>query len=161
MNSLEHFFGEICKVLLPIPEEFNYGNKNSSIGICTLSSISLLEEISDSDLLDNVSIVGRLFSENKGIDTIIRFVNSNKNIKTIILCGKEVWGHKAGDSLMALYENGIDKSGRIISSESPDPNLKVSKEEVEQFRNQVKIINKIGETNPDIIRTLVYLIKSQ
>ena len=134
MNSLEYVFGEICKVLLPIPEEVYFGNKNSSIAICTLSSISLLKEISNSDLLDNVAVVGRLFSENKGIDTLVRFVNSNKNIKTIILCGKEVWGHKTGDSLVFLYENGIDNGGKIISSKSPDPFLEVSKGEVEQFR---------------------------
>jgi len=161
LNSLEYVFGEICKVLLPIPEEAYFGNKNSSIAICTLSSISLLKEISDSGLLDNVAIVGRLFSENKGIDSIVRFVNSNRNIQTIILCGKEVWGHKAGDSLLALYENGIDNMGRIISSKSPDPILEVSKGEVEQFRNQVKIVNKIGETNPEIIKTLLDSIKSQ
>ena len=112
-------------------------------------------------LLDNIAIVGRLFSENKGIDALIRFVNSNKNIKTIILCGKEVWGHKTGDSLLAVYENGIDNSGRIISSKSPDPVLEVSKNEVNQFRNQVNIINKIGETNPVIIKTLVDSLKAQ
>ena len=161
MNTLEYVFGEVCKVLLPIPEEVYFGNQNSSIAICTLSSISLLKEISDSDLLDNIAIVGRLFSENKGIDALIRFVNSNKNIKTIILCGKEVWGHKTGDSLLALHENGIDNSGRIISSKSPDPVLEVSKDEVNKFRNQINIINKIGETNPVIIKTLVDSLKSQ
>jgi tetrahydromethanopterin S-methyltransferase subunit A len=160
LNSLEYVFGEICKVLLPIPEEVYFGNSNSSIAVCTLSSISLLKEISDSDLLDNVAIVGRLFSENKGIDSMIRFVNSNKNIKTIILCGKEVWGHKAGDSLITLYENGVDHSGRIINSKSPDPILEASKEEVLQFRNQVKIINKIGETEPAEIKKLIDTIKS-
>ena len=146
MNSLAFVFGEICKVLLPIPEEVYFGNQNSSIAVCTLSSINLLKEISTSDLLNNVAIVGRLFSENKGIDSIVRFVDSNKNIKTIILCGKEVWGHRAGSSLIALYENGIDNSGRIINSTSPDPILKVSKEQVSKFRNQVKIVNKIDET---------------
>lgn len=161
MNSLEYVFGEICKVLLPIPEEVYFGNKNSTLAVCTLSSISLLKEISDSDFLDNVAIVGRLFSENKGIDTLVRFVNSNKKIKTIILCGKEVWGHKAGAALIALHENGIDNNGRIITSKSPDPILEVSKGEVEQFRNQVDIVNKIGETNPVMIKTLIDSLKSQ
>ena len=161
MNSLGYVFGEICKVLLPIPEEIYFGNKNSTLAVCTLSSISLLKEISDSDLLDNVAIVGRLSSENKGIDALVRFVNSNKNIKTIILCGKEVWGHKAGKSLIALHENGIDNSGRIITSKSPDPILEVSKAEVEQFRNQVSIVDKIGETNPVVIKTLVDSLKTQ
>ena len=161
MNSLDNFLGEVCKIILPIPEEFYFGNKNSSMAICTLSSISLLKEISNSNLLDKVAIVGRLLSENKGIDSMIRYVNSNKNIKTIIICGKEVIGHKAGDSLILLHKNGIDSRGCIINSKSPDPILKVSREQVDQFRNQVNIVNKIGETNSLVIKTLVDSIKPQ
>ncbi|KAF6243040.1 tetrahydromethanopterin S-methyltransferase subunit A [Nitrosopumilus sp. b1] len=155
MNSLEYVFGEVCKILLPIPEEVYFGNQKSSIAICTLSSISLLKEIAESNLLDNVAIVGRLFSENKGIDALVRFVNSNPNIKTLILCGKEVWGHKAGESLLALYENGIDSDGRIIGSHSPDPILQLSNSEVQKFQNQITIINKTGETDPLIIKQTV------
>ncbi|RDJ31956.1 MAG: tetrahydromethanopterin S-methyltransferase subunit A [Crenarchaeota archaeon] len=158
MNSLEYVFGEVCKILLPIPEEVYFGNQKSSIAICTLSSISLLKEIAESNLLDNVAIVGRLFSENKGIDALVRFVNSNPNIKTLILCGKEVWGHKAGESLLALYENGIDSDGRIIGSHSPDPISQLSNSEVQKFQNQITIINKTGETDPLIIKQTVDLV---
>lgn len=159
MNTLDYVFGEVCKVLLPIPEEVYFGNQKSNIAVCTLSSINLLKEISTSDLLDNVAIVGRLLSENKGIDSIIKFVNSNKNINTIILCGKEVWGHKAGHSLLELYKNGIDDDGRIINSTSPDPIISSSNEDVNTFRNQVNIINKIGETDSIQIKNFIDLIK--
>ena len=54
MNSLGNLIGEICKVVLPINEEFYYGNPNSSIAICTLSSLDLLKKISSSDLMNNV-----------------------------------------------------------------------------------------------------------
>jgi len=160
MKAIEYVLGEICKVILPIPEETFYGNQNSSIAVCTLSSIDLLKEISNSDLLDKVAIVGRLFSENKGIDSMIRYVNSNKNIKNIILCGKEVWGHNPGHSLMELYENGIDSYGRIINSSSPDPFLEVSQNNVNNFRNQVTIIDKIGETKLLNIKQLIDSIES-
>ena len=155
MNSLGYVFGEICKVLLPIPEEVYFGNQQSKIAICTLSSINLLKQIAHSNLLEQVSIVGRLLSENKGIDSIIRYVNSNKNITTIILCGKEVLGHRAGHSLLELYKNGIDSSGRIINSSSPDPFLEVSKDEIENFQKQVKIIDKIGDTSSTSIQELI------
>ena len=147
MNTIGNILGEICKTILPIPEELYYGNQKSSITICTLSSMKLLKEIATSDLMKNVAVVGRLLSENKGIDSIILYVVSNKNIKTIVLCGREVSGHKAGQSLMALYKNGIDSNGRIINSLSPDPQLNVTLDQVEKFRKQIKIINKIGETN--------------
>jgi tetrahydromethanopterin S-methyltransferase subunit A len=99
MNSLGNIIGELCKAILPIPEESYQGNTDSTIAVCTLSSLDLLKKISNSDILQHLSIVGRLLSENKGIDEIILHVNKNKKIKTLIVCGKEVWGHKGGHSL--------------------------------------------------------------
>ena len=155
MSSLSNIVGEICKTLFPIHEEVFFGNPKSSISICTLSSIHLLKEIANSTVMKKVAVVGRLLSENKGIDSIVQNVISNKNIKIIILCGKEVSGHRAGHSLLALHENGIDSDGRIIDSTSPEPLLKVSKNEVKKFQNKVKIINKIGITNLDEINQII------
>jgi len=147
MNSLGNMVGELCKVILPIPEEFYEGNPDSTVAVCTLSSLNLLRKMANSDILQHVSIVGRLLSENKGIDAIIRHVNQNKKIKTIIVCGKEVWGHKAGHSLFKLYKNGIDNNGRIIGSTSPDPFLTVTKSQINYFRNEINLVNMINETN--------------
>ena len=154
MNSLENLAGEICKIILPIPEEAYFGNKNSTIAICTLSSIDLLRKLSDSKTLENVAVCGRLFSENKGIESLIKFVNKSK-INTIILCGKEVWGHKAGHSLLELYKNGIDENGRIINSTSPDPVITISESEIKKFQNKVRIIDMIGETDQEKILQLI------
>jgi len=155
MNIIGYIFGEVCKTLFPIPEELYFGNSNSSIAICTLSDIHLLKKISNSNLMKNIAIVGRLLSENKGIDSIIRYVNSNYHVKTIIICGEDVFGHQPGHSLLALYKNGIDINGRIINSSSPDPVLTVSQMEVKKFQNQVKIVNKIGTSNLKEISKLV------
>ncbi|MFB5628406.1 MAG: tetrahydromethanopterin S-methyltransferase subunit A [Nitrosarchaeum sp.] len=155
MNSLGNVIGELCKIILPIPEESYLGNPNSSIAICTLSSVDLLKKIANSEILNHISIVGRLFSENKGIDSIIKYVNQNKKIKTIIVCGKEVSGHKSGHSLFELHKNGIDDSGRIINSISPDPFLTVSKFEIDYFQNKINLVNMIDETNFDIIKKSV------
>jgi len=156
MNSLENVIGELCKVILPIPEESYLGNTDSSIAICTLSSIDLLKKISNSEILNHISIAGRLLSENKGIDYIIKYVNQNKKIKTIIVCGKEVWGHKAGHSLFELHKNGIDAYGRIINSTSPNPFLTVNKSEINYFQNKIYLVNMINETNFDIIKKFVF-----
>jgi len=147
MNSLGNMIGELCKVILPIPEESYQGNPDSTIAVCTLSSLELLKKIANSDLLQHISIVGRLLSENKGIDVIIRHVNQNKKIKKIIVCGKEVWGHKAGHSLFKLYKNGIDNNRRIINSNSPDPFLTVTKSQITYFQNEITLVNMINETN--------------
>ena len=157
MNKLGITIGKICEALLPIPEEFYIGNYNSSICICTLSSIKLLKEIKNSKIIDNVAVVGRLFTENKGIDSIIKYVNQNKKIKTIIVCGKDVWGHKSGHSLFELHKNGIDNNNRIINSTSPDPFLTVSQFEIKYFQKQITLVNLINETNIELINNKIQL----
>jgi len=156
MNSLGNMIGVLCKVILPIPEESYQGNPDSTIAICTLSSLDLLKKMTNSDVLQHISIVGRLLSENKGIDAIIRHVNQNKKIKTIIVCGKEVWGHKAGHSLFKLYRNGIDNNQRIINSNSPDPFLTVTKTQINYFRNEIILVNMINETNFGKIKQKIF-----
>ena len=155
MNSIGNAIGELCKIILPIPEESYLGNPDSSIAICTLSSMDLLKKISNSELLNHIFIAGRLLSENKGIDSIIKYLNQNKKIKMLIVCGKEVWGHKAGHSLIKLYENGINDHGRIISSLSPDPFLVSTKSEINYFQNEINLVNIINETNLEIIKKYV------
>ena len=155
MNKLSDAIGKICEALLPIPEEFYVGNTNSSICVCTLSSIKLLKEIKNSKIFENVAIAGRLFTENKGIDSMIKHVNENKKIKTIIICGKEVWGHKSGHSLFELHKNGIDDDKRIINSLSPEPFLTVSNSEIQYFQKEITLVNLINETNIEsIIKTI-------
>jgi tetrahydromethanopterin S-methyltransferase subunit A len=155
LNKLSDVIGKLCETLLPIPEEFYIGNTNSSICVCTLSSIKLLKEIKNSKIFENVAIVGRLFTENKGIDSMIKYVNENKKIKTIIVCGKEVWGHKSGHSLFELYKNGIDNNNKIINSTSPEPFLTVSESEIKYFQKEIILVNLINETNIEsIINTI-------
>ena len=147
MNALGETIGELCKIILPIPEEYYSGNSDSSIAVCTLSSIDLLKKLANSEILSHVSIAGRLLSENKGIDSIIKYINKNQKINIIIICGKEVWGHKAGHSLFQLHKNGVDKNNRIINSTSPDPYLTVSKSQIQYFQNNITLVNLIAETD--------------
>ena len=143
--------GEICKLVFPIHEEVFLGNNESSVAVCTLSSMDLLKEISSSDLMTKFAIAGRLLSENKGIDELVRNVIKNHNIRTLIVCGKEVSGHKTGHALVSLYKYGIDDNGIITNSHSPSPFLTVSKEDVEKFRKQITLVDRIGETRLDRI----------
>lgn len=138
--------GEICKLVFPIHEEVFLGNNESSVAVCTLSSMDLLKEISSSDLMTKFAIAGRLLSENKGIDELVRNVIKNHNIRTLIVCGKEVSGHKTGHTLASLYRYGIDDDGRVTNSCSPSPFLTVSKEDVEKFQKQITLVDRIGET---------------
>ena len=151
MNALGEQIGKLCKIILPIPEESYQGDINSSIAVCTLSSIDLLKKLANSEILNHISIVGRLLSENKGIDSIIKHVYKNQKITTIIVCGKEVWGHKAGHTLFQLHKHGVDKNNRIINSSSPDPYLTVSKSQIQYFQNNITLVNLINETDLETI----------
>ena len=151
MNAIGEAIGDLCKLILPINEEYYLGNPNSAIAVCTLSSIDLLKNFANSEILNKISIVGRLLSENKGIDSIIKYVNKNPQINTIIVCGKEVWGHKSGHSLFELHKNGIDQNNRIINSTSPDPYLTVSELEIKYFQDKINLVNLINETKFELI----------
>lgn len=159
MNLIEDIAGELCRILLPIEDEIFFGDPKSNIVICTLSSMSLLKDISKSSIIEEVAIAGRLLSENKGIDSLVRSVISNERIDTIILCGKDTLGHKPGDSLLCLYKNGINADQKIIGSSSPHPVLTVTKKQVSKFQGQVKIINKVGETSISQLKTMIKTLR--
>ena len=68
MRQLENF----VRPFYPYLKSSYSGNLDSFIAVCTLSSIDLLKKFVNSQVLEHISIVGRLFSENKGIDSIVK-----------------------------------------------------------------------------------------
>ena len=115
-EKIENYLGELCKHLIPVKHEYYLGGGNT-IAICTLSSIKLLSEISnDTKFMGNIAIVGRLLSENKGIDKTIQYCITNRNLVHLVVCGKDVSGHMAGDSIIALFNYGITSEGKIIAA---------------------------------------------
>jgi tetrahydromethanopterin S-methyltransferase subunit A len=142
-KRLEEGAGKICKALVPIKHEYYLGSGKAA-AICTLSSIDLLEMLSRSYLMNKVLIAGRLLSENKGIDAIVAFTIKHPELKRILVCGKEVKGHRAGQALLALASNGTDLSGRIIGAAGPNPIVKLCAQDVDTFRRQVQTIDLIG-----------------
>ena len=143
-TKINNIFGICCYHLLPIKQEYYIG-KGKKIAICTLSSLDLLEEIkNDNEIMENISIVGRLLSENKGVDEIIKFTKKNTLLKHILVCGDDVKGHLPGQTLISVKENGMDISKRVMKTSGAYPFLTCSNQDVEFFRHQVTIINRIG-----------------
>ena len=65
-ERVDEVAGKICKAVIPIRKEY-YVGQGKSLAICTLSSLDLLEKISQTPfIMDRVAIVGRLLSENNG-----------------------------------------------------------------------------------------------
>ncbi|HSE99983.1 MAG TPA: hypothetical protein VLA48_03720, partial [Nitrososphaeraceae archaeon] len=112
------------------------------------------------EIMNKISIVGRLLSENKGLDEIIKFTINNKSLKYLLLCGEEVKGHLSGQTLIALKRNGIDQNKKIINAAAPYPFLACSDDEIEYFRHHINIINKIGLKDIYKIKDTVFDIKT-
>ena len=141
--------------MIPIKKEFYLG-RGSSVAICTLSSFDLLERISKTvALMNKIAIAGRLLSENRGIDAIIEFASRNPDLERIILCGKEVKGHRAGQALLSLVKNGTEQSGIIIGALGPYPILRSERKDVNTFRNRVQVVDLMGITKLETIMMLV------
>ena len=142
-KKLDDAAGRACEAILPIKEEYYLG-RGKKLAICTLSSMDLLEQISKSDLMDKIAIAGRLLSENRGIDAMIKFVTGNPDLRVIIVCGKEVKGHRPGQALLALVKNGVDRNERIIGASGPYPILRSTAQDIAAFIRQIGIIDMIG-----------------
>jgi tetrahydromethanopterin S-methyltransferase subunit A len=153
-KTLDDVAGKICETILPIKSSY-YTRRGKELAICTMGSIDLLEEISNSKLMDKVAIAGRLLSENRGIDTIITFILANPSITRIIICGQDVKGHRSGQALLSLYKNGVDRTGRIVGALGPYPIIRSSSRDVEAFRKQIEIVDMTGTTSIEKIMASV------
>jgi tetrahydromethanopterin S-methyltransferase subunit A len=70
------------------------------------------------------------------------------------VCGKEVKGHKAGQALLSLHRNGINRNdGRIIGATGSYPFLLCSQTDIESFRKQTMIYDLIGIRDMDVINS--------
>jgi len=101
---------------------------------------------------DKVAIYGPLKTENIGVEKIVANVISNPNIRFLVVCGEEIRGHRSGSSLVALNKNGIDKTNRIIDAPGAIPYIEnIDNKAIERFRNQIKIVDLIGNIKIDEI----------
>ena len=135
----------------PIEGRYEVGNKNSPVAVCTNASI---DEIKVD--LKKVAIIGKCVTENIGIEKIIQNIASNPSIRYLVLCGRDSKGHFVAQAIEALLKNGVDKDKRIVDAKGNMPYLKnLDKKVIETFRNQIKIINLVGETSPLEIEKII------
>ena len=103
--------------------------------------MALLKKISSDAIMDKLLIVGRLFSENKGIDQLIQFCTMSQTMRYLILCGKDTSGHYPADALMNLMHFGLDEHNKIIGTKAPYPFITCHPNLVNKFRAQIKLID--------------------
>ena len=143
--------------MYPIPTS-SFMGKGESIAICTLSSMDLLKRISKDRIMEKVLIVGRLFSENKGIDSLVTFCAQTSALKYLLICGRDTKGHHSGDALVKLKIHGIDKECRIIKAKSPHPYLTCDPHSIQKFRDKIELIDMRDCLDLDEIRNKIHSI---
>ncbi len=150
MSSLSCSFENTGKAWPPIVGEYFTlcDDPNCSVAVSTLASLDLAQELAQMKP-KGLCIVGKTETENIGIEKIIKNVITNPAIGFLILAGKDPEGHLSGKTLLALWQNGVDKKMHVISGPGIHPVLKnVTLEEVEAFREQVKVIDMIDCEDP-------------
>jgi tetrahydromethanopterin S-methyltransferase subunit A len=127
-----------------LPGDYTVLDKDASMAICTLADEDLYEALRRAPL-PGVALVGMLTTENLGIERLVRNVVASPRISCLLLCGTDSRGHRAGECLAALSQNGVDSEMRIIDSPGKRARLvNLSFEEVEAFRRGTRVVPRIG-----------------
>ena len=144
----------------PVEGEYTVLDKSAPVAVSILASTKLEDKLARLRPA-GLCIVGKTETENIGIDKIIKNVVSNPVISFLILTGKDTEGHQSGKTLLALYENGVDKDMRVVGSKGRRPILKnVTTSDINAFRKQVQVKDMIGcEDTRKIARSIMELSK--
>jgi tetrahydromethanopterin S-methyltransferase subunit A len=122
---------------------YRVGDPTAPIAVCALTSDELIGPLAHSP---GVAIAGEVQTANLGIERIILNVTANPAIRFLLLCGKDSRLFRPGQTLGALFDNGIDREGRIVGAQGYEPVVRnLPREQVDVFRQQVELVDWIGE----------------
>lgn len=138
-----------------VPGSYFVMDPDAPVAVTTLGSVALAEAVSWHPPA-GLCIVGKVETENIGIEKIIKNVVSNSAIRYLICAGDEPPRHLTGATLMALFANGMDRRKWIPGSPGMRPVLpNTSAAEVQAFREQVQLIDMIGCTDVSAIHARI------
>lgn len=125
--------------------DYRLGNPKGSVAIATLASEELYKQFSTKLCDDNCTICGKVFTENIGIEKVVKNIVANPTIRFLMLCGQEAKGHQTGACIKALHANGINERGRIADAPGKRPWIRtLNAEQVKRFQEQVELVDLIG-----------------
>ncbi len=156
--------GDYCKkVILPFkwPVEkgsYRLGNPMHPVAVMLPCIDEDSKKLLNAAIEQGVAIAGFCFTANIGIEKVIANIVSNPNIRWIIVAGRDNEGHRSGDAILKLIENGVDKKTRkIIGAVGASPYINnLPLEIVERFRKQVKAIDMIGIVDEMLLKKVVH-----
>jgi tetrahydromethanopterin S-methyltransferase subunit A len=138
-----------------LPGKYFVLDPAAPVAVTTLGSVALSLQVAEA-APKGLCIVGKVETENIGIEKIVKNVVSNPAIRFFICAGNEPPKHLSGATLLALFKNGIDAAKRIPGAPGMRPILpNTTSEEVEAFRRQVHPVDMIGCTDISLITAKV------
>jgi tetrahydromethanopterin S-methyltransferase subunit A len=117
--------------------DFNSGDANSPVAVMTCGS-----HLDEKGICDKgAAICGSCKTENLGLEKVIANIISNPNIRFLMLCGTEVKGHLAGQTMAALHKGGV-KDGRVVGAEGAIPFIEnLNDAAIKRFQEQCELVN--------------------
>ena len=118
----------------------------STLGDCELPDILAARKPK------GMCVVGKTETENIGIEKIIQNTLAAPTIRYLLLCGEDSQGHFSGQTMLSLFENGVNERMRVVGSKGKRPILaNTTSQTVAAFTDQVEIVDMIGCTDADAI----------
>jgi tetrahydromethanopterin S-methyltransferase subunit A len=147
------------------PEEGRYlrGNDYSPVAVAVILIYDQekippnIENLVRVGLEGGAALSGTIQTENIGIEKLICNIVANPNIRYLVIFGPESPGHRTGDALLTLLNNGVDARRRIVGAQALTPYLfNLPLEFIARFRQQVRMINLLDEGDPELLRQAVW-----
>jgi tetrahydromethanopterin S-methyltransferase subunit A len=125
--------------------DYRLGNVSGPVAIATLASEELYKHFSASLCDESCAICGKVFTENIGIEKVVKNIIANRHVRFLILCGREAKGHQTGACIKALHARGLNERGRIAEAPGKRPWIKtLTPAQVLRFQKQVEVVDLIG-----------------
>lgn len=125
--------------------DYRVGNPTGPVAVATLASEDLYKYFSEGCCAEACAVCGKVFTENIGIEKVIKNIISNRHIRFLVLCGQEAKGHQTGACLKALHANGLDERRRIREAPGKRPWIKtLTPAQIVRFQRQVELVDLIG-----------------
>ena len=137
--------------------DFQAGDPNSPVAVMTCGSHLDEKGICDA----GAAICGSCKTENLGLEKVIANIISNPNIRFIMLCGTEVKGHLAGQTMEALHKNGV-KDGRVVGAEGAIPFIEnLADDAIKRFQEQCELVNIMEAEDMGAIKAKIDELKGK
>jgi len=132
------------------------GNPKSLVAVCTLwTKKELVAEKLD---LNEIAVIGNLYSPKKGISFLVRNILANPRIRYLVVCGLDNSG--SGQTLVDLTKKGFKKSenGAYWQADSDVENridVEIEENALKAFCRGIKVIDWRGKNDYEKLKKII------